>query len=353
MDIQTILDRPVEPWLSGEFPESDIVLSSRIRLARNLRNELFPVRSSEADLAKTEQMIRGCVKNLQDELQDSFAYIQMESLTPENRLGMVEKHLISPNLANQPLHRGILLNQDANVVIMVNEEDHLRIQCMEGGLQLQKAWQVANTTDDAIESKLDFAFDNRWGYLTACPTNVGTGLRASVMMHVPALVRTNKIKRLIQSILRLGFAVRGIYGEGSDILGNILQISNKTTLGSTEEEFIEGLEKLCRQVVAEERKARELLRQNEEGLEDEVWRSYGILRYAKSITSQEALQLLSTLELGRQMGMLDTVSADFFRRMMVLIQPGFLQHYLHRPDLANKERDRWRATLIKDQLMKE
>lgn len=351
MQIREILDRPVQDWFAGEQPEGDVVLSGRVRLARNLAGMRFPGYASPEERAQVEQQTRRVLSNLAKEENTETAYIRMEELTDADRQVLVEKHLISPQLVADTQGSGIVVDKDAGLTIMVNEEDHFRIQCLGGGLQLPRLWQRASHIDDLLEAQLDFAYDNSLGYLTACPTNVGTGLRASVMVHVPALVRTRKIQRLIQSMLKVDFSVRGLYGEGTDMAGNILQISNQVTLGVREEDVVARLQSLGEQLAKEERAAREQLK-GIPALTDEVWRAYGVLRYARSLSGDEALTLLSTVELGRILGIIPHMSADAFREMLVTTRPGFLQRYAHSEEQDVQTRDTLRAAVVRDSLQK-
>ena len=233
---------------------------------------------------------------------------------------------------------------------MINEEDHIRIQCLFPGLQLVEALQAANYLDDLIEQKVDYAFDEVKGYLTTCPTNVGTGLRASVMMHLPALILTQQMNRIIPAINQLGLVVRGIYGEGSEALGNIFQISNQITLGKTEEDIVEDLMSVVRQLIAQERSAREaLVKTSNIQLEDRVFRSYGVLANSRIIESKEAARCLSDVRLGIDLGYINNVSRNILNELMILTQPGFLQSYAGGA-LRPNERDIRRATLIRERL---
>ena len=234
---------------------------------------------------------------------------------------------------------------------MVNEEDHLRIQTMEAGLNLMDAFHHAERIDDAIDEKQPFAFNESFGYLTACPTNVGTGLRASVMLHLPALAMTGRINRLVRSIVQLGYSVRGLYGEGSEALGHIYQVSNQRTMGISETDTIEQLTKIVEGIIAEERKCRQTLVHNDkDGLEDHLWRSYGILRYARSISGQESLEKLSDVQLGVDLDILPTWSSDSFNELVAITRSNFLHKYMGKEEVSPQERDNYRATVIREKL---
>ena len=238
----------VSKWMEGTGPEADIVISSRVRLARNIRKMPFPPLASDEQREKVLQAAKEVIRN--SRLQESgFEMLEINALSPVHRQVLVEKHLISPLLARENRFSAHILRKDEIISIMVNEEDHFRIQCLLPGLQLEKAWQETSSYDDILESYLDYAFDEEKGYLTACPTNVGTGLRASVMLHLPALTITQQINRILAAVSQVGLAVRGIYGEGTEMIGNLLQISNQITLGQTEEEIWQNLYSVARRLI--------------------------------------------------------------------------------------------------------
>jgi len=277
----------------------------------------------------------------------------MSELQPIEKRVLVEKHLISPHLAEDSPFGACLLSENEEISIMINEEDHIRIQCLFPGLQLAEALEAASELDDWIEGHVNYAFDERLGYLTSCPTNVGTGLRASVMMHLPALVLTQQINRIIPAINQLGLVVRGTYGEGSEALGNIFQISNQLTLGKSEEDIIADLHTIVQQLIAQERAARQaLVKTLGIQLEDKVFRSYGILANCRVIESKEAAQCLSDVRLGIDLGYIKNVSRNILNELMILTQPGFLQQYAGGA-LRPEERDVRRAALIRERLKME
>jgi protein arginine kinase len=350
MSLQRFISEAISPWMKLDGPDSDIVLSSRIRLARNLNQYVYPI------ISTAEQS-----KEVLDKIMDAYgdrSYGEIGSLellkiddmkTIEKRV-LVEKHLISPTLVEDSKCGAVLLSQDESISIMINEEDHLRIQCLVPGFQLKEALMQANGIDDWLEEKLDYAFDEKRGYLTSCPTNVGTGMRASVMMHLPALVLTQRINRIIPAINQLGLVVRGIYGEGSEAQGNIFQISNQITLGKSEEDIVEDLRDVVLQLIEQERIARKSLHESSKlQLEDRVFRSYGILAYSRIIQSKEATKCLSDVRLGIDLGIIDGVSRSILNELMILTQPGFLQQYAGQI-LDPEERDVRRATLIRERI---
>lgn len=351
MSIENLLDKPLTPWMKGGGQDGDIVLSSRIRLARNLEGVPFPSRADAEALAGVSAAIRKSVGDLGAADKHVYMFVEMDKLPPLDRNVLVEKHIISPNHAEERGHRALAVRDDAAVSIMVNEEDHLRIQTMVPGLNLQEALALANRVDDLLEAKNTFAYAERLGYLTACPTNVGTGLRASVMMHLPALVLSRQMNRIVAAATQLGLAVRGLYGEGSEATGHIFQISNQLTIGHSEQEIIDNLQAIARQVVEQERAARQALADNSpDALADRVWRAYGILRYARSISGQEALNLLSEVRLGIDMKIITGTDAAVFNELLVTTRPNFLQKIAGRDDSEPGERDKLRAQLIRDKL---
>jgi protein arginine kinase len=276
--------------------------------------------------------------------------LKMDQLQALQKKVLVEKHLISPNLADDSSHGAVILSSEEDVSIMINEEDHIRIQCLFPGLQLKEALDKANKIDDLMEEHIDYAYSEKLGYLTSCPTNVGTGLRASVMVHLPGLILTQQMNRIIPAINQLGLVVRGIYGEGSEALGNIFQISNQITLGKSETDIVDDLISVVQQIIAQERSAREaLIKTSNIQLEDRVFRSYGVLTNSRIIESKEASQCLSDVRLGIDTGYIKNVSKNILNELMIFTQPGFLQQYAGGP-LRPYERDIRRATLIRERL---
>jgi len=348
MGLQKFIDNTLSSWMNEEGPESDIVLSSRVRLARNLQNHMFSTLLKSEEANSIIEQVENQLKPLQE--QQEFVMLKMAEMQSLEKRMLVEKHLISPHLAEQSPYGACLLSQDEKVSIMFNEEDHVRIQCMLSGLQLSEALEKANELDDIIEEKVDYAFDEKRGYLTCCPTNVGTGLRASVMMHLPGLIITQQMSRIIPAINQLGLVVRGIYGEGSEALGNIFQISNQTTLGKSENDIVHDLTIVVQQIIEQERLAREaLVNTMNIQLEDRVFRSLGILAHSRIIESKEAAKCLSDVRLGIDLGYIKNVSKMILNELMILTQPGFLQKYAG-GELRPQERDYRRATFIRERL---
>jgi len=353
MSLERFFNQAVSSWMSKEGPDSDIVLSSRIRLARNFEAYKFPTVFSHEEA----KMI---IANMEDILRKSsfqrfgkMELLKINEMQSLQKKVLVEKHLISPQLAEDSPHGAVLLTENEEVSIMINEEDHIRIQCLFPGLQLAEALHAANEIDDWLEDNIHYAFDEKHGYLTSCPTNVGTGLRASVMMHLPGVILTQQINRIIPAIHQLGLVVRGIYGEGSEALGNIFQISNQITLGKSEEDISRDLRGVVSQLISQERSAREALRKTSNiELEDRVFRSLGVLTNSRIIESKEAARCLSDVRLGIDMGYIDNMSETILNELMILTQPGFLQQYAGGP-LRAHERDILRATLIRDRIQLE
>ncbi|MBS4197830.1 protein arginine kinase [Lederbergia citri] len=349
MNLEKFLNKAVSSWMSAEGPDSDIILSSRIRLARNFRNYKFPTLFSNEEARE----IINQLKEIHSDLFDSYGvmeFLEVEDLKTLQKRVLVEKHLISPRLAENASHGAVILSENEDISIMVNEEDHIRIQCLFPGLQINEALKRANEIDDLLEEKIDYAFDENLGYLTSCPTNVGTGLRASVMVHLPALILTRQMNRIIPAINQLGLVVRGMYGEGSEALGNIFQISNQITLGKSEEDIVGDLTSVVQQIIAQERSAREaLVKTSNIQLEDRVFRSYGILANSRVIETKEAAECLSDVRLGIDTGYIKHLSRNILNELMILTQPGFLQQYAGGP-LRPAERDIKRAAFIRERL---
>ncbi|KPL02569.1 MAG: hypothetical protein AMJ90_05405 [candidate division Zixibacteria bacterium SM23_73_2] len=336
-------------WLSGEGKNSDIVLSSRVRLARNIRGVPFP---TVAD-ADTRQKVLSYVK-IAIEKSESFnkgMFHSSSELSPMDKNFLLERHLVSPEFVrDQNGFRGIFIGRDEKISIMVNEEDHLRTQAIKSGLEIKATWQEANRMDDELSKFLEFDFDSDFGYLTSCPTNVGTGIRASVLIHLPGLVLTKEVEKVISRITKMGLSVRGFYGEGTDVLGNLFQISNQTTLGKSEEDIVESLEKITQQIIEYEGNSRvTLFRDAREQIEDKIWRAYGILRYARVLTSDEVMNLLSALRLGIRTGTLSGIDLRSLNQLLILTQPAHLQKYFGSQMNAD-QRDKRRAEILRERL---
>ncbi|MBP5303564.1 MAG: protein arginine kinase [Clostridia bacterium] len=329
-------------WYRKSGKEGDVVISTRIRLARNLLRFPFP------DFASSEQK-----ETILDMVSKSLASSDLKSvnlgkLEKRELLSMVECHRISPEFVEYTENRGLFTNEDETVSIMVNEEDHIRIQVMRSGLDLKDAYKEADKLDDLLESQLEYAFDKRLGYLPQCPTNLGTAMRASLMMHLPALQETGKIHLLSGTVSKLGLVIRGLYGEGSRAEGAVYQLSNQVTLGISEKEAIENLEGIASQIIREERNARKELCQNPV-YEDRVWRSMGVLKTARLLSHEECSNLLSNLRIGVALGLLPDISMDTLCGLMCDIQPATIMTLCGK-DLEANERDVKRAELVRERL---
>src|SRR5437870_3859870 len=308
-------------WLRGSGPMSEIVISSRIRLARNVAGSPFLSRASRNQRQHLETKIRDTI--LAAQISTQTLYVDLDSAPEIDRTLLVERHLISKPHASAEGARGVAIGQNETVSIMVNEEDHLRIQVLRSGLQLEETWEEINRIDDAMESKLDFAFNPRFGYLTACPTNVGTGIRVSVMLHLPALKLTGEIERVFRAAKDLRLAVRGFFGEGTEATGDFFQISNQTTLGRTEEEIIDDFKhQVIPKIIDYENQARRaLVGEKPIALDDKIWRSYAALKYARTISSDETMLHLSHLRMGINLGRIKDLDLATVNELFLLTQP--------------------------------
>lgn len=333
-------------WLDDNIVHQDVVISSRTRVARNLVDYTFPLYMTvgESD-SLTDDVLNSIKENY---MNWNFKFLRIRDLTPRERLSYIEDHLISPDLIQKLDKSSFLLRDDEKVTIMINEEDHLRIQTLMPGLNLSECWDLCSNIDDCLESELEFAFHEDMGYLTACPTNVGTGLRASVMLHLPCLTMTRNINSLVEALRKVGLTIRGIYGEGSEAIGNLYQISNQTTLGETEEEIIDKLNKIVSQVVTRERNTRKYLLENKGlELEDKLFRSFGILSNCRLINSKEAMNHLSNVKLAFDAGLLNNEKLEKIIELMIKIRPATIQKD-YKKDMDQVERDRIRADIIRD-----
>lgn len=329
----------------------DVVISSRVRLARNSRKFPFPPR---LDIETAIRLVDICQKTISQSSEydtEKLNYIDLTKLNPLEKECLVEKHLISPEFASKKEVTGLILSSNETTSIMINEEDHLRIQAIYPGLQLESSWKDCNHFDDIIEKNLDYAFDEDFGYLTSCPTNVGTGLRASVMVHLPALAILGYVKAVLDAVTKLGITVRGLYGEGSDFMGNMYQISNQVTLGLSEEEIIEKITNIARRVIEQEKIARQQLLKSKIQLEDRLFRAFGIFSNARIMTSNECMKILSDVRLGVDLGIITEIKTEDINNLMIVTQPANLQK-AYGKILSPEERDVKRAELIRGILNK-
>ena len=342
----TNFSTPQLSWLTTLGNEADIVLASRVRLTRNLKNLPFPNRASINDLAQIKELIIRLIPAIESATGLKFDYLEIDKLTHLEQQVLVEKRLISQKLLNNPKNRLLILSQDASVAIMVNEDDHLRIQCMSAGLDLNTPLARAFAIDDAIEAYLNIAFDEKMGYLTACPTNLGTGLRASVLLHLPALVMTQQLSKIVNISPQLGLAIRNFFGE--DNAGNIFQIDNQLTLGFKEQELIDNLTSTVTEIISHEREARKaLLNYSPDKLANRVWRSFGILKYARFISENEMLDLVSKVRLGIDLGIIDETKPELLNILLIASQKNYIQSLQQNENMTPQEIDKQRAHIIR------
>src|SRR5437867_4781066 len=347
MNIHDFLPPPSETS-RREGPHNRIVLSSRVRLARNLKGLAFPGWAKKVERIKALEMIRPAVESL-TVMAGAFSE-SMDNLSVLDKNILVERHLISREHAAKSAGSGLVLNREESLCVMINEEDHLRMQALRPGLQLKQAWNAIDTLDSELEKKLDYAFSNDLGYLTACPTNLGTGIRVSAMLHLPGLVLAEQINPIIQSVNKLGLAVRGLYGEGTEALGNVFQVSNQMTLGESETAIVERLEKVLAQLIEHEENARgTLLEKKPKMVFNHIGRAYGILANAHSISSKETMNLLSLMRLGVDLGLFPGVDRALVDELFILTQPAHLQKQ-HSEKLSAEERDLLRADMVRERL---
>ncbi|MDA0808149.1 MAG: protein arginine kinase [Planctomycetota bacterium] len=347
MDLNSLTQSNSE-WLRGTGPESDVVVSTRIRLARNLAEFPFNTRADDAARGQIVKQVRDCLGDLP--VPKVLNYVDVPSLDEISRQFLVERQLISRELAEGDGPRGVAFSTAEDVSIMVNEEDHLRLQVLRSGLSLDDCWEEINRMDDALEEELTFAFHERYGYLTACPTNVGTGIRVSVMLHLPALVQTREIQKVFHSLQKINLAVRGLYGEGSQALGDFYQISNQYTLGLSETQVIDKVRSVIPRLLDYERRARKaMLEEKKEQLHDHIARASGILRSAQTISSEETMHLLSSVRMGVNLGLIDDVAISTLNELFIMTQPAHLQK-LKKSELDSADRNKARAALLRSRL---
>lgn len=350
MTVEEMAKTP-SPWLDGQGRYARSVISSRVRLARNVAGVPFSHRARPEDLERSLSLARETMG--QSNTLKTAAFMLMSELSDLDRQFLVERHLISHEHAEDSPTRAIIVGDNEMISIMVNEEDHLRLQSIQSGFQVLEAWRLIDRLDNELDEKIAYAYSYEWGYLSACPTNAGTGLRASVLVHLPALVLTGQIDRIVHSISQMGLAVRGFYGEGSDVMGNLFQISNRTALGTTETDIVQSLEKVVIQVLDYEERAREiLLRDARSQIEDKVWRAYGILKYCRRVTSKDVMSFASAVRLGLCLGIVDSMSVAGLNTMTFMSQRAHLQKHLGR-EMNPAERDTVRADLVRNILAEE
>ncbi len=348
-------------WLDGSGPQSDIVISSRIRLARNLAQFPFLSRADDFERTEIENLLREAASNNLTESEENTAeptglnysdlqYINVEEISNIDRQFLMERQLISRELSDANGSRGVVIADRQRTSLMINEEDHIRMQVLRSGFSLDECWAEINQVDDAIENEVSYAFHEQFGYLTACPTNVGTGIRVSVMLHLPALVQTREIKKVFHSMQKMNLAVRGLYGEGSQAMGDYYQISNQITLGKSESQIIDMIKGEVPHIIDYERRAREaLMAENKQKLHDQVSRAYGILRNAQTISSEETLHLLSSLRMGVNLELITVPQIPLANEILIYTQPAHLQKKYNK-EMNSQERNSHRADYLRERL---
>ena len=337
-------------WYEQKAPDGDVVISSRVRLARNLANYPFSLKISNDQAEKMVEEVKETTEDLNQGTGKKHYSCNLGTLSNIDKRAMVERHIISPNLVENQQVTGLILSEDETISIMINEEDHIRIQSIVGGMNLEAAYEVASRVDDIVSEKLDIAFDEKYGYLTSCPTNVGTGLRASCMVFLPALSSAGIIHRMFEELSKYGVTIRGIYGEGTKSLGSLYQISNQKTLGKTEREIIYSLNNVVNQIVKQERlKRQEIQDNNYDKIEDQVYRAYGILKYARQLTSSEAMSLLAQIKLAIDCDLIKFDKDVNIHKLMMGVQPGSLQWTIGK-DVDDSQENYSRAEYLRKEI---
>jgi len=350
MNLPRLLEHAGE-WLRGAGPHSEIVISTRIRLARNLAGYPYVCQANRRQRA---EVVERCRRRIEDaQFTDELIWVDVNELTDLEKHLLTERHLMSRNMiaGGSEAPRAVAIDGNETFSIMVNEEDHLRMQVLRSGMQLDEAYSQVNHLDDLLEQHLDYAFSPRWGYMTACPTNVGTGIRVSVMLHLPALKLTGEIEKVRRAARDMHLAVRGLFGEGSEALGDLYQISNQSTLGRSEQEILSDFQHtIVPQIISYEQQARHaLLRQRQAQLDDKIWRAWAILANARVIGSEEVMQLLSHLRLGINLSRIDKTDVRTINDLFLVTQPAHLQK-LTGKEMDRSERREARAEIIRQRL---
>ena len=336
----------LKKWYEKAGSCSDVVCSTRVRLARNLRQFPFPSRATDKQREAVEEKVKEALLSGNSILSREFRFIPLESASEEEAVSLVERHIVSPEFISDRRGKAVLISEDESISIMINEEDHLRIQVLKEGLSLKEAAETADRIDTLLSETLDFAYDPEFGYLTQCPTNLGTGMRASVMLHLPALTENGAMPRISSNLSKLGLTLRGTYGEGSKIVGALYQLSNQITLGLSENEAIENLRSITAQLMEEERKARSQMSENI-GWRDKIDRAAGILKTARVLSSSEFMELLSYIRIGLSTGVLQGVAIEELNALMVNVQPATLMAKAGK-QLDENQRDVLRATMARE-----
>ncbi len=329
-------------WWKNISKDSDVVVSTRVRLTRNLSEYNFPNALSK------EQALKLC-DDIKKVVSSGYNFFMMKDIDDNTRHSLVEQHIISKEFVNNVTTGALVMNNDYTVVTMVNEEDHLRIQAFESGFNIDKCYLDVSNFTNYLESKLDFAIHEKYGYLTACPTNVGSGMRVSVMLHLPGLARLGVLNKIFEEASNMGVSVRGLYGENSTGYGNMFQISNQKTLGDTDEQIIYKIKNVIYSIIEQERKARKIVLENSIKIEDEIFRTYGVLKNARLISSNEALKLLSKLRFGIASGIINNIKLEKVQSLIVEVQPSTFKSII-KEELGQIEEDKKRAEYIRKEL---
>ena len=333
-------------WYEKSGNCGDVVCSTRVRLARNLKQFPFPAKATVPQREAVEQKVRDALLSGNSILSKEFRFVPLENASEEEAVSLVERHIVSPEFISDRRGKAVLISDDESISIMINEEDHLRIQVLREGFSLKEAAETADRIDTLLSETLDFAYDPEFGYLTQCPTNLGTGMRASVMLHLPALTENGAMPRIASNLSKLGLTIRGTYGEGSKSVGGLYQLSNQITLGLSENEAIENLRSITVQLMEEERKARSQMAQDV-AWQDKIDRAAGILKTARVLASSECMELLSYVRFGISVGILQGVTTEELNGLMVNVQPGTLMAKAGKP-LDQNQRDVLRATKVRE-----
>jgi len=347
MNLDDLIEKKSE-WLRGKGPRSDIVMSTRVRIARNLSGHLFFSWANDKQRsAALDEMVSALTKN---DFCKNAACIRLKDTTEVDREFLVERHLMSVEHTQDPEYKGLIVGDGEIVSAMLNEEDHMRLQVIQSGFSITEAWRMIDNIDTSLGKMLNYAYSNKFGYLTACPTNTGTGLRASVMLHLPALEITAQIENVYEGISKLGLTIRGFYGEGTDASGNFFQISNQVALGHSEGDILDNLEKVINRVISREEETRKHLMDNKkEETQDDIFRSLGTLKSARIITSRETIKLLSAVRLGVDLGLIQDIDTVALNEILLFMQPAHLQK-INARTLTPHERDIKRADMIREKL---
>ena len=333
-----------------EVDKNNIILTSRVRLARNLAHMPYPHMLNQEQINEVIEEVASSIMGSNSAVAGDFQVVRLKDMDQLDRVSMFEKHIVSSDLVNNYERAAVVVNKENDVSIMINEEDHIRLQVIYPGFKIKGAYEYANKLDDLMEEKLTYEYDGKIGYLTRFPTNVGTGIRASVMLHLPALTITKNINNVVNTVTQVGMTIRGIYGEGSNVMGNMYQVSNQVTLGLSEEEIINNLTAVTKKIIDQEEKARALLYEKQQDeLEDDIYRSLGILKYARAISTAEGFNLLSRVRMGIEMGIIKDIEISVINNLLVNIQPATLQLNTGKEvDLA--QRDKARAKILRETL---